>query len=93
MNKTQDNVGLVGRCFVIWGSKYEWERHGKVVEVLRDGHYLVQFFEAAFGAPSTLAVYHVSQFAAHPPIADRTDGFIEFFVDEAHLRQWIEAMQ
>lgn len=83
--------GLVGRCFLIWGNDNKWARQGVVRAKLDDQHYLVHFFEVLFGTPSTMAIYHISQFVVPEGRFQRSDGVFEFFEDDEHLRDWVEA--
>lgn len=89
-NHDIDLGGLVGRCFLIWGDNNKWSRQGAVRAKLDDQHYLVQFFEVVMGEPSTLAIFHISQFVAPEGRFQRSSGVFEFFEDDEHLRNWVE---
>ncbi|WP_299945319.1 hypothetical protein [uncultured Ruegeria sp.] len=78
---------LVGRCFVIFGNEGIWNYQGHIVGALDGGHYLIQFFEAAFGMPSTLAIFHITEMKWQ---MGRPKGSWEFFEDDQHLRDWID---
>ena len=82
-------VGLVDRCFVIWTEGRKVQYQGRVVTELPDGFYLVQFFDFLMGGPSTLAVFHISKFAADP-LSARVPGSFEFFENDEHLRDWFD---
>ena len=78
--------GLVGKCFVIFGKDRCFSKQGHVKAYLGEGYFLVQFFEALMGDPSTLAVFHIEQMGYR----DREPGSWELFEDDAHLREWVE---
>jgi hypothetical protein len=83
--------GLVGRCFLIWGEDNQWSRQGVVRAELNGGYYLVQFFEVVMGTLSTMAIYHISQFAAPEPRFQGKPDVFEFFKDNEQLRDWVAA--
>jgi hypothetical protein len=80
---------LVGRCLVIFGEASRVRYQGIVRGDLGGGLYLVQYFEAVMGEPSTLAVIPVSRMV-QPEDYYRAAGAWEFFEDDEHLRYWCQ---
>lgn len=77
---------LVGKCFVIFGKDGQWNYQGRVVDGLGDGRYMIQFFDALMGYPSTYAVAHIDMMTLR---LGRPEGAWEFFENDEHLRNWI----
>lgn len=82
-----EKSNLVGRCFVIFGKNQTWDFQGFVKSDLGGGFYMIRFFDALLGEPSTIAVFHLSDMKCAPK---RTLGSWEFFENDEHLREWIE---
>jgi hypothetical protein len=80
--------GLVGRCFHIYNEDRIANMQGIVRAQLEDGFYLVQYFDAMHGLPSTLAVVHISTMVQHED--RRGPGDWQFYEDDEHLRDWWE---
>jgi hypothetical protein len=80
--------GLAGKCFVIFSDDRRANFTGIVRDRLTDTHYLVQFFDALMGEPSTLAIKTLGEMTAG--CATRAKGTFEFFEDLEHLNYWLE---
>jgi hypothetical protein len=79
-------LGMVGRCFIIWGDKGSWQYQGVVRGEPAPGFYLCQYFECLMGELSTLAVFPLEKFMDRPW---REPGSI-LFEDDKHMRFWQE---
>jgi hypothetical protein len=81
-----DDLSLIGRCFVIWGDDMKVPDFQGIVRGRPEpGYYLVQYFEALMGTPSTFAIFSIAEMK-HGRLA----GCFEFFEDDQHLREWSE---
>jgi hypothetical protein len=79
----------VGRCFRVFGADQNPERQGTVLSAVGPAHFLIQYFEWAWGAPSTMAVVSVETMAATPPL-ERSPGAWQFYESEGHMCEWFD---
>jgi hypothetical protein len=76
---------LVGKCFVIFRGG-NWRNQGVVRARVTEQVYLIQYYEALMGEPSTMRLATIEEMTKP---GDRTgDAIWEFFEDDAHLRSW-----
>jgi hypothetical protein len=80
-------LDLCGCCFIVWGEGKEVQYEGWIRSRPEPGLYLVQYFEAFMGSPSTMAIMPVEKMIERPWAEP---GSMLLFTDDEHLRFWME---
>ncbi len=83
-------VGLVGRCFHIFGEDNKVSHQGRVVAQIDATHYLVQFFDWMVGDPSTMSVYSIDAISHASFGSERGYGAWQFYENHEHFLFWFE---
>src|SRR5262245_23492305 len=77
-------MGLVGRCFHIFGPDGRAKCWGIVRGDLGDGRYLVQHFERLIGDLGAMEIRYATEMRP-----GRTDGCWQFYEDSEHMKCWL----
>ena len=86
--KMETPVGMIGRCFIIWGDNGTWQYQGYIRGEPAPGIFLVQFFSALDGTQTTMGLIRIEDMmGAHNW---QKPGTFLFFEDDEYLRFWIE---
>jgi hypothetical protein len=82
-------IGLVGRCFHVFGDDGRVLYQGIVRGQIDEKRYLIQFFEFFMGQPAAMRIVPIEMITTDPFAWQR--GW-QFYEDDDHMRFWYETV-